>query len=215
LPGPPSSPVACAGGAVSLLWRSRKRQDAGRCHASTAWRRWHWRSGDRPSYLSGPRWKEPRSAAERLLALETKFLLFWVGQERDSVLSRSPAPRSDCSSALRERNLPVAALWPSPNKRHARWQTLPGREGRRRPKAGAGMVRWNRGNVKPSWHGHGPLDRWTGQTKLADGMSVGPMERSSGPLPWLWPVVGLLTRSGSREFKGRPRDNKTIGSVQA
>src|ERR1035437_7558849 len=39
--------------------------------------------------LSGP-WKEPRSAAERLLALETKFLLFWVGQERDSVLSRSP-----------------------------------------------------------------------------------------------------------------------------
>src|ERR1035437_9602016 len=41
-----------------------------------------------------------------------------------------------------------------------------------------------------------------------------PMERSSGPLPWLWPVVGRLTRSGSREFKGRPRDNKTIGSVQ-
>ena len=53
--------------------------------------RWHWRSGDRPSYLSGPRRKEPRSAAERLLALETKFLLFWAAQERDSVLSRSPS----------------------------------------------------------------------------------------------------------------------------
>jgi hypothetical protein len=75
--------------------------------------RWHWRSGDRPSYLSGPRRKEPRNAAERLLALETKFLLFWVGQERDSVLSRSPAPRFDCSG-LHERNLPVATLWPSP-----------------------------------------------------------------------------------------------------
>ena len=55
-----------------------------------------------------------RSGAERLLALETKFLLFSVGQERDSVLSRSAAPRFNCSG-LRERNLPVATLWPSPN----------------------------------------------------------------------------------------------------
>ena len=76
-------------------------------------RRWHWRSGDRPSYLSGPKRTEPRSAAERLLALETKLLLFWVGQKRDSVLSRSPAPRFDCSG-LHERNLVVATLWPSP-----------------------------------------------------------------------------------------------------
>jgi hypothetical protein len=30
---------------------------------------------------------EPRSAAERLLALETKFLRFWEGQGQDSVLS--------------------------------------------------------------------------------------------------------------------------------
>src|ERR1039458_590955 len=86
--------------------------------ASTAWRRWRWRRGDRPSYLSGARRKKPRSAAERLLALETKFLLFWAGQEQDSVLSRSAPTRLDCSSALRERNLPVAALWPSPNIGH-------------------------------------------------------------------------------------------------
>src|ERR1035437_10289426 len=43
---------------------------------------------------------------------------------------------------------------------------------------------------------------------------LGSMEGSNGPLPELWPVVGRLTRFGSREFKGRPRDNKTIGSVQ-
>ena len=48
------------------------------------------RAGDRLIYLSGSWRREPRSAAERLLALETKFLLFWAGQERDSVLSRSP-----------------------------------------------------------------------------------------------------------------------------
>src|ERR1017187_2819761 len=53
--------------------------------ANTASRRWHWRSGDRPSCLSGPRRKEPRSAAERLLALETKFLLFC--QDRNKTLS--------------------------------------------------------------------------------------------------------------------------------
>src|ERR1035437_8576792 len=35
-------------------------------------------------------------------------------KERDSVLSRSPAPRFDGSSGLHERNLPVATLWPSP-----------------------------------------------------------------------------------------------------
>ena len=48
------------------------------------------RAGDRLIYLSGSWRREPRSAAERLLALETKFLLFWAGQEQDSVLSRSP-----------------------------------------------------------------------------------------------------------------------------
>ena len=166
--------------------------------ASTASRRWHWRSGDRPSCLSGPRRKEPRSAAERLLALETKFLLFWAGQEQDSVLSRSPAPRSDCSSALRERNLPVAALWPSPTS-----GALGGR--RFRAEKGGGDQGWRTassvgadGRVKPSWR-----TAW----------SVGSMERSSGPLPWLWPVVGLLARSGFREFKGWPRDNKTIRPV--
>ena len=52
------------------------------------------RSGDRRAYLSGPRRKEPRSTAERLLALETKFLLFWVGQERDSVPSRLTSGRA-------------------------------------------------------------------------------------------------------------------------
>ena len=65
------------------------------------WRlwRWRWQSEDRPGYLSGPRRKEPRSAAERLLALETKFLLFWAGQEQDTVLSRSA--RSVCPGLRR------------------------------------------------------------------------------------------------------------------
>src|ERR1035438_580541 len=60
------------------------------------------------------------------------------------------------------------------------------------------MVRCTDGRVKPSW-------------RMAS--SIEPMERSSGPLPWLWPVVGLLARSGFREFKGWPRDNKTIRPV--
>jgi hypothetical protein len=100
--------------------------------------------------------------------------------------------------------------------------------------------------VKPSWRRawsvgpmegsnescrtHRPLDRWTGQTKLARVWSVGSMERSNqaggghrplepmegsdGPLPGFGRWSGALTLSGSREFKGRPRDNKTIGSVQ-
>jgi hypothetical protein len=72
--------------AARFPWRSHKpRPWTAPPHQGT---RRHWRGGDRPGYLSGPRRKEPRSAAERLLALETKFLLFWVGQERDSVLSR-------------------------------------------------------------------------------------------------------------------------------
>jgi hypothetical protein len=106
--------------AVSLLWRSPRpklgdpRQRVRRDGAGTGW------TETGPATFLDPGGREPRSAAERLLALETKFLLFWVGQKRDSVLSLSPAPRSDCSSGLRERNLPVAALWPSPNKRHAR-----------------------------------------------------------------------------------------------
>ena len=40
------------------------------------------------------------------------------------------------------------------------------------------------------------------------------MERSSGPPPGFGWSSGALTPSGSREFKGRPRDNKTIGSIQ-
>src|ERR1035437_5359544 len=86
LPGPPSRPVACAGGQCRCC-AGRTNQGDGWPHASTAWRRWRWRGGDRPSYVSGPRRKEPRSAAERLLALETKFLRFWEGQGQDSVLS--------------------------------------------------------------------------------------------------------------------------------
>jgi hypothetical protein len=86
LPGLPSRPVACAGGQCRCC-AGRTNQGDGWPHASTALRRWHWRSGDRSSYLSGPRRTEPRSAAERLLALKTKFLRFWEGQGQDSVLS--------------------------------------------------------------------------------------------------------------------------------
>ena len=97
--------------------------------------------------------------------------------------------------------------------------------------AGAGLSplgRW-KGRTKAVAR-HRPLDRWTGQTKLARVWSVGsversnqaggghrplePMEGSDGPLPGFGRWSGALTLSGSREFKGRPRDNKTIGSVQ-
>jgi hypothetical protein len=53
LPGLPSRPVACAGGQCRCC-AGRTNQGDGWPHASTALRRWHWRSGDRPSYLSGP-----------------------------------------------------------------------------------------------------------------------------------------------------------------
>jgi hypothetical protein len=43
---------------------------------------------------------------------------------------------------------------------------------------------------------------------------VGPMDGVRRPAPWLWLVAGALTRSRCRKFKGRPRDNKTIGSVR-
>ena len=41
-----------------------------------------------------------------------------------------------------------------------------------------------------------------------------PMEGSNGPLPGFGRSSGALSLTESREFKGRPRDNKTIGSVQ-
>src|ERR1039457_3617002 len=41
-----------------------------------------------------------------------------------------------------------------------------------------------------------------------------PMEGSNGPLPGFGRSSGALALTESREFKGRPRDNKTIGSVQ-
>src|ERR1017187_6570016 len=78
-------------GTRGLPWYTHKPRLRG-CPRGSRGRRWR-------SYLSGPRREEPRSAAERLLALETKFLLFWVGQERDSVLSSKPVRRQ---------------LWPSP-----------------------------------------------------------------------------------------------------
>ena len=65
--------------------------------------------------------------------------------------------------------------------------------------SGTGMVRWTDARVKPSWR-----TAW----------SVGADDEVGQPAPWFWWVVGRLTRSGSREFKGRPRDNKTIGSVR-
>src|ERR1035441_4338167 len=40
------------------------------------------------------------------------------------------------------------------------------------------------------------------------------MEGSDGPLPGFGGWSGALTPAGCREFKGRPRDARTIGSVQ-
>jgi hypothetical protein len=94
-------------------------------------------------------------------------------------------------------------------KRRSRWQTLPDREGRRKPSWRTAWSVGADGKVKPSWRrewsvgpmegsnqagaGNGPLGRWKGQTKLAQGMvrwidgrvkpgwrtawSVGPMEK--------------------------------------
>ena len=50
-------------------------------------------------------------------ALETKFLLFWTRQERDSVLSQSPAPRSLQPVSLASPGPPAAVpppTWPVP-----------------------------------------------------------------------------------------------------
>jgi hypothetical protein len=73
---------ACRGGRTNEL---RGRPQGGRGLAL---------AGRKPAQLTfeTPGGKEPRSAAEVFLALETKFLLFRVGQEQDSVRSRSPAP---------------------------------------------------------------------------------------------------------------------------
>src|ERR1035441_3332029 len=65
--------------------------------------------------------------------------------------------------------------------------------------AGAGLVRWIDGKVKPGWR---------------RASSVGTDGRVGRPLPGFGRWSGALTLSGSREFKGRPRENKTIGSVQ-
>src|ERR1039457_2286255 len=53
--------------------------------------------------------------------------------------------------------------------------TLPGREGRRRPRLAQGWAVGIDGRVKPSWR-----TAW----------SVGPTERVRRPAPWLWLVVG-------------------------
>gem|GEM_PF-4998223 len=170
--------------------------------------------GTGPANSSPPRWEGPRSVAEWSAPLETKFLLFWAGQERDSVLLRSPAPRSDCSG-LHERNLPVATLWPSPTS-----GTLGGR--RFRAEKGGGGKGWRRDGPLESKEGsdqagarHGPLDRWKDQSKLAHGMvRWGRWKDQTALSLALVSCSGALTPSGSQEFKGRPRDNKTIGSVQ-
>jgi hypothetical protein len=94
------------------------------------------------------------------------------------------------------------------------------------------MVRWTDGRVKPSWRGPGLLDRWKGQTRLAGGLArwidgkvktklADGMLRwiggkgSDSPLPGFGWWSGALTPAGSREFKGRPRDDKTIRSGPA
>ena len=118
--------------------------------------------------------KEPRSAAERLLALETKFLLFEVGQERDSVLSRSPAPHLDCSGRRRAKLIGSNALTIA-YKWHAPAADASGPRRPDEPTLTQGMVCWIDGRVKPSWR-----TAW----------SVGPTERVRRPAPWLWLVAG-------------------------
>jgi hypothetical protein len=211
------------------------------------------------------------------------------------VSCRGHRHRALIARGLCERNLAVATLWPSPTS-----STLGGRRFRAKKSGGdqavavmgplerwkgqtklaQGTVRWSR------WKGQTKLaqgtvrwSRWKGQTRLAHDMvrwtdgkvkpswrcagsigadgrvkpswrrasSVGPMERSNkaggglarwidgkvktkladgmirwtdgkgsdGPLPGFGWWSGALTLAGSREFKGRPRDNKTIGSVQS
>ena len=184
---------------VSLPWQSRKprRRSGPADGAGTGW------TETGPAIFLDPGGREPRSAAERLLALETKFLLFWVGQERDSVLSRSPAPRSDCSSSLRERNLPVAALWPSPKSgthggRRFRALKGGGDQGWRTAWSVRSMERSNQAGGR-----HGPLDRWKGQTQAGGGHR--PLDRWKGirkPAPWLWLVVGRSDPSRVPRIQG-------------
>src|ERR1017187_1940514 len=107
-----------------------------------------------------------------------------------------------------------------------RWSRWKGRT-----KLAQNMVRWEEWRAKPSWRGAcsvgadervkpswrrawsvGPVE---GSNQAGGGhRPLEPMEGSDGPLPGFGRWSGALTLSGSREFKGRPRDNKTIGSVQ-
>src|SRR5450759_1154992 len=64
--------------------------------------------------LFNPRRERATQRSGVARALETKFLLFWVGQERDGVLSWSPCP-GGCNPALNS----VARTAPSPGQR--RW----------------------------------------------------------------------------------------------
>src|ERR1035437_3767190 len=69
-----------------------------------------------PANFPNPRRERTTERSEVVRALETKFLRFWTGQERDSILSRSPAPRSPqpasfASPGQRQRRLPS---WPGP-----------------------------------------------------------------------------------------------------
>ena len=94
-----------------------------------------------------------------------------------------------------------------------------------------GMVRWTDGRIKASWPRawsvapmeesnqagarHGALGPMEGQTQAGTDLvrwidRKGQTARSLGS----GRSSGALTRSGSREFKGRPRDARTIGSVQ-
>jgi hypothetical protein len=66
-------------------------------------------------------------------------------------------------------------------KRHARWQTLPGLEGRRNPTLaqGRGLLEPMEGSNQADAR-HGPLDRWKGQTQAGGGhRPLEPMEGSN------------------------------------
>jgi hypothetical protein len=82
-----------------------------------------------------------------------------------------PAPRFDCSSGLRGRNLPVATLWPSPTSGTNRVVDASGPRRAEATKLAQGIVRWSRwkGQTKLV-HGMVRWDRWRGQTELAQGM---------------------------------------------
>jgi hypothetical protein len=130
------------------------------------------------------RWRAEHSQAERntersgvFLALETKFLLFWAGQEQDSVPSRSPATGASTASVFGSDSLDFS---------HA-----PGLD----TGAGLGFPERFRASGPPDIPGNTSRPKGTPR-KYQDGPSSWPRGRAQGrmgiPTTPVWQGMGII-----------------------